>query len=207
METLTTPLPMIIPRNLVLEEMDGQPIYYRGYRDVLNGEKTIEEITGSSVFKSYLVSLLLSRLKLRLPKRMFFVLSNEAGLHLRRGTNLNNDIALIRRERLSNLFSDKYLDVAPDIAIEVDTKADFSEGMSESEYYKKKTQHLLDFGVQKVIWVNTKTQQIQIAERGQPAWTLTTWDADVAVVEGCLFNLNHLLTEDGAIGSNPVLAG
>ncbi len=188
-----------IPKALILEEIDGQPIFYRGYRDVLNGEKTIEEIMGSSIFQAYLVNLIATYLAIHLPKRVFWVLSNEAGLHLRRGTNLNNDIALIRRERLTNLFSDKYMDVAPDIAIEVDTKADFSEGMSESEYYKKKTQHLLDFGVEKVIWVNTKTRQVQIAERGKPTWSLTTWDAEIPVAEDCSFVLNQLLEEDGAM--------
>ncbi|MCY7351789.1 MAG: Uma2 family endonuclease [Cytophagaceae bacterium] len=190
---------LMIPKMLVLEEMDGQPIYYRGYRDVLNGEKTIEEIMGSSIYQAYLVNLIATYLTINLPKRKFWVLSNEAGLHLRRGNNLNNDIALIRRERMPNLFSDQYLDVPPDIAIEVDTKADFSEGMSESEYYQKKTRKLLDFGVEKVIWIYTKNQQIQIAERSNPTWHLTNWAGEVAVTEGCSFILNTLLADDGAI--------
>lgn len=199
METATAPAPVEIPKALILEEIDGQPIYYRGYRDVLRGEKTLEEIMGSSIFQAYLVGVLVGFLRNHLPQRLFWVLSNEAGLHLRRGSNLNNDIALIRRERLTDLFSDKYLDVAPDIAIEVDTKADFSEGMSEVEYYKNKTQSLLDFGVGKVIWVITKTRQIQIAGRGHANWLLTNWDSDVAVTEGCSFALNQLLADDGAI--------
>lgn len=198
MEKLTAQsFPVAIPKALIWEEMDGQPIYYRGYRDVLNGEKTIEEITGSGVFKSYLVALLLSALNGKLPRRNYFVLSNEAGLHLRRGNNLNNDIALIRRERMPNLFSDQYLDVAPDIAIEIDTKADFSEGMSESEYYQKKTRKLLDFGVEKVIWIYTKTRQIQVAERNSPNWLLMDWELEVPVAEGCSFVLTRLLEEDG----------
>lgn len=199
METATAPAPVEILKALILEEIDGQPIYYRGYRDVLSGEKTPEEIMGSSIFQAYLVNLIATYLTVHLPKRTFWVLSNEAGLHLRRGTNLNNDIALIRRERLPDLFSDKYMDVAPNISVEVDTKADFSEGMSEVEYYKNKTQQLLDFGVEKVIWVISKTRQIQIAERGQATWFLTTWDAPVEVAEGCTFTLNQLLADDGAI--------
>jgi len=189
--------PAAIPKALVWEEMDGQPIYYRGYRDVLSGHKTIEEIMGSSIYQAYLVGLLVTHLNLTLPKRKFYVLSNEAGLHLRRGNTLNNDIALIRRERMPNLFSDQYLDVPPDIAIEVDTKADFSEGMSESEYYQKKTRKLLDFGVEKVIWIYTKTRQIQVAERRIPTWQLTNWDEEVPVTEGCSFVLNRLLEDDG----------
>lgn len=199
MEAVIPTATVEIPKALILEEIDGRPIYYRGYRDVLNGEKTIEEIMGSSIFQAYLVSVLVDFLRNHLPRKLFWVLSNEAGLHLRRGTNLNNDIALIRRDRLPDLFSDKYMDVAPDISVEVDTKADFSEGMSEVEYYKNKTQQLLDFGVEKVIWVISKTRQIQIAERGQATWFLTTWDAPVEVTAGCAFTLNQLLADDGAI--------
>jgi len=198
METITAQFPpAAIPKALIWEEMDGQPIYYRGYRDVLNGHKTIEEIMGSSIYQAYLVNLIATYLTIHLPKRKFFVLSNEAGLHLRRGNNLNNDIALIRRERMPNLFSDQYLDVPPDIAIEIDTKADFSEGMSESEYYQKKTRKLLDFGVEKVIWIYTKTRQIQVAERNSPNWLLMDWESEVHVAEGCSFVLTRLLEDDG----------
>ncbi len=45
---LHTKRPTAIPESLVYERLDGQPIYYQGYRDVMAGRKTIEEIIGSS---------------------------------------------------------------------------------------------------------------------------------------------------------------
>lgn len=37
-----------IPSNLIREKLRGKPLHYRGYKDVLNGTKQIEEITDSS---------------------------------------------------------------------------------------------------------------------------------------------------------------
>ena len=33
-----------IPSALIYEEWNGTPIYYKGYKDVLTGKKTIEEM-------------------------------------------------------------------------------------------------------------------------------------------------------------------
>ena len=35
-----------VPRHLIYEIMDGKPIYYKGYWDVLSGKKTASEIMG-----------------------------------------------------------------------------------------------------------------------------------------------------------------
>ncbi|UFH56515.1 hypothetical protein [Spirosoma sp. KNUC1025] len=37
-----------IPPALIYEMWKGKPVYYRGYRDVLAGKKTIEEIKSCS---------------------------------------------------------------------------------------------------------------------------------------------------------------
>lgn len=45
-----------IPDSLVYEEIDGQPIYYRGYREVLSGHKKLEDIVGCSDVQGLIVS-------------------------------------------------------------------------------------------------------------------------------------------------------
>ncbi len=45
-----------IPDALVYEEMDGKPIYYRGYRDVLAKQKKPEEIMGCSDVQGVIIS-------------------------------------------------------------------------------------------------------------------------------------------------------
>lgn len=37
-----------VPEYLIYEIMDGKPIHYKGYREVLAGTKTVGEIMGSS---------------------------------------------------------------------------------------------------------------------------------------------------------------
>ena len=41
-----------VPEALVYEVVDGKPIYYKGYKDVLNKTKTFEEITMESQLQS-----------------------------------------------------------------------------------------------------------------------------------------------------------
>ena len=40
-----------IPKSLIYEEYDGKPMYYRGYKDVLNQLKTTEEIMAKVIPK------------------------------------------------------------------------------------------------------------------------------------------------------------
>ena len=44
-----------IPDFLIREVMDGQPLYYRGYRDVLRKLKTIEDIMPCSTLQATIV--------------------------------------------------------------------------------------------------------------------------------------------------------
>ncbi len=46
-----------IPPALIYEMWQGKPVYYRGYRDVLAGKKTIEEVMSCSDLQGVLVSL------------------------------------------------------------------------------------------------------------------------------------------------------
>ena len=49
----------MIPKALIYEEIDGKPIYYRGYQDVLNKKNTPEGIMGSSSLQVKLAQLIL----------------------------------------------------------------------------------------------------------------------------------------------------
>ena len=46
-ETYVSPLmtaEAVVPKALIYEMVEGQPIYYRGWQSVLRGEKTIEQV-------------------------------------------------------------------------------------------------------------------------------------------------------------------
>lgn len=125
-----------IPEYLVYEVLDGKPIPYRGFQAVLHKEKTLEDIMGSSGLQSFIVSEILRILFKSISEHQYVIFTNEAGLHLSKKNNLYADIgiyevAVLKPETLTN----KYLQIAPKIAIEVDTKADMSQFSNPVDYY------------------------------------------------------------------------
>jgi len=72
-----------IPKSLIYEMVDGVPIYYKGYKDYLNGIKNLDEIMGSSLLQSALAGLIVARLNMLLTQhygQKYLVLTNELGI-------------------------------------------------------------------------------------------------------------------------------
>ncbi|MBN8823015.1 MULTISPECIES: Uma2 family endonuclease [unclassified Spirosoma] len=184
-----------IPESLIYEIMDGKPIYRKGYRDVLSGKKTREEIRGASTLQSVIVSYLVILIGKFIDDDAYFVLTGEPGVHLDHRNNLANDIAIYDQTVLTpDKISKKYATVPPQIAIEVDIEADTAE-MTENGYIYKKTRKLFEFGVQKIIWVLTDPQVVLIAT---PDRTETVnWDRDIEIMDGHVFNIGAYLTKKG----------
>lgn len=187
-----------VPAALIYEEIDGVPYYYRGYRAVLSRQKTKEDIMGASALQSAVVSLLIHILYKYLPFDDYLIATNEPGLHIATGNNLSNDIAVFDQASLPIPLDDKYFSVPPKIVVEVDVKIELPTNVSETEYVYDKTQKMLDFGVEKVIWILTRTRKTLIAEPNKH-WILTDWDDKVEVLPGCNFQLNPLLRSKGVI--------
>ena len=187
-----------VPASLVYEEINGISFYYRGYRSVLSRQKTKEDIIGASALQSAVVSLLIHILYKYLPFDDYLIATNEPGLHIATGNNLSNDIAVFSQSSLPTPLDDKYFAVPPKVVIEVDVKIDLPANLSETEYVYDKTQKMLDFGVEKVIWILTKTRRTLIAEPNK-RWILTDWDDTVEVMPGCSFELNPLLRSKNVI--------
>ncbi|MFN3851281.1 MAG: Uma2 family endonuclease [Spirosomataceae bacterium] len=184
-----------IPSYLIYEVMDGKPIYYKGYKEVLSGEKTIDEIMPSSFFQSLIVMAISYFLKSKTGKK-FYVLSNEIGVSVAKKDSFANDIALFAKSEIANPQSEKYANIPPRVVIEVDTKADMGKFESPDEYFYRKTQKMLDFGVEKVIWVMTGTRKIMIAENQKP-WLIVDWNVEIDVMDDIKFTLTDLLKEEG----------
>jgi hypothetical protein len=89
----------------------------------------------------------------------------------------------------------KYANVPAKVVLEVDVKIDDTK-TSDWDYVKRKTQKLLDFGTEKVVWVFTKTQKVIVATaNGQ--WLTYNWNNDLEIVDGILFNIGDYLKEEG----------
>ena len=57
-----------IPERLIYEMVADKPIYYKGYKEYLKGEKQIEELTGSSYLQSLIITKLVFQKRIRLGK-------------------------------------------------------------------------------------------------------------------------------------------
>jgi len=184
-----------IPKYLIYEMRKGSPIYYRDYDKVLSGEKTLEEVMGSSELQAIFVSILLSWLYSKLNKKRYLIATNEVGFKFAPRSWYNLDIAIIQKEKLKKL-SNKYLTVAPKVIIEIDTKADLRKFENPQDYFHRKTQDLLDSGVEKVIWIFTKDKKVWVAEKNK-RWIITNWDDTIYVIDDLTLNIEDLLKKEG----------
>lgn len=182
-----------IPDALIYEIIDGQPIHYKGYRDVVSGQKTFGEIMGSSTLQAHIVTYLIMLLGRNLDEEKFHVLASEAGMHLNDRNNLAGDVLIFDNTVLPYEALDvHYAQVPPKVAIEVDIFADPYD-MATDAYIFKKTQKLLDFGVEKVIWITTGAKKVTTATANVD-WQTADWNKDIEILEGITFNVGaHLL--------------
>ena len=191
------PTVQTIPESLVYEITDQGPIYYKGYEEYLDGTKTLEEIMGSSILQSFVVTDLVYSLISGISKE-YKVLSSKLGIQLAKGKHRSADIAIVRRDQITKVKDKrKYLGFPPEAVIEVDIKADLKtvEGMPDSlGYINEKTEELFRFGVKKVIWVLTDTEKVIVAEAGH-AWMFIDWHEDIPVIEDCRVNVKAIVDE------------
>ncbi len=186
-----------IPNALIYEVLNGRPLYYRGYKDVINGTRKPEEIVGSSSLQAILVSLIYGHMLNNRDKKKYLPVTNEAGVHLDLNDNLSCDVAIFEKGTFD--ITTKYFDIAPKIVIEVDVKIDLTDfdGI-DYNYVAEKTQKLFDFGVEKVFWVFSKTRRLFVALPNQD-WIFTNWSNDVPIMDGCVLNVKNLLDEEGIV--------
>ena len=180
---------VLIPEALIYEMVEGKPIYYRGWQDVLKGKKTVEQIMASSLMQSYLVSEINVATHIALRKK-YILGTNEAGLKFKKGDWRAADICLWTKTSLKGTpLHDHYSQIIPEIVIEVDTKADL---LTNPNYYFDKTKHLHKNGVRRVLWIFTSSEQVMIAVKGEN-WTVQDWSESVEVADGFMLNVKELI--------------
>lgn len=184
-----------VPSYLIYEELGGEALPYRGYLDVLAGKKKIEEIMGSSSLQAVLVYIIGLFVGNHINRKKYLVASNESGLHIDSGANLANDIAIY--DKATTTLNNKYFETPPKLVIEVDIKVDLEESRwnNELEYVLAKSQKMLDFGVEKVIWISTQTKKIFVMSATE-RWYLVNFDEDIPLIEDCVLNLAQLLRDE-----------
>jgi hypothetical protein len=185
-----------IPAYLIKEEFDGVPLYYKGYKEVLAGTKTFEEIMAAGGLHSILVTYLTLLLGTHLNKQLYRVLVGEVGSKFEKKKKATLDVAVFEKSKLPNKLINRHLiSVPPLIDIEVDVNIETPD-LTQDEVVQFRTQKLLDGGVEKVIWIFTLTQKIMVAEKDKD-WLTFDWDREVEIVDGISFNIPAYLEEEG----------
>ncbi len=179
---------------LVYEMDEGQPIYFHGFKEVLSGTKTQEQIMGSSILQSIIIKLVQEFFDDHFGKT-HKALSNEIGIQFKKQSWRNADIAVYSLKELSRnrkKISDKYASFPPEMVVEIDTKADFTPEASMTAFALRKTQQLLDFGLHQVIWIFTADEKFIHAQPGK-RWEIGNWNEDIEIKPGLALNIAGLL--------------
>lgn len=178
-----------VPAYLVYERMRGKPIYYKNYQKILNNQANFEDTMGSSGLQSLILSIVEDFIKDTFKKKYRLLLS-ELGLHLNHKENYSADIAGYARQKVTAqmLAQPNYLTIPPSFIVEVDIKADISN--LNDIYFFDKTQDLLNWGVEEVLWIFTTSKKIISARNGQP-WLTYDWSDDLIFLDE-KFNLKTL---------------
>lgn len=184
-----------LPAHVVYEEIDGWALPYKGYKEVLAEKFKTEDIMGSSSLQSIIIYLLNGWLFNLLNRKKYVVATNESGLRIAKNTNFANDIAIYEREGLT--LNDKYFQVAPKVVVEIDVKIDLDDTPLERDldYMLAKTQKMLDFGTERVIWIQTKTKKILVSEANKP-WMMVNFTDDIELMPNIILNLAKLLSDE-----------
>lgn len=180
-----------IPSYLIYEMDDGKPIYYKGYFEVLTGEKDFEEIIANTSLHAWLKGELSYFIKKLLPFE-YVMTAGELGLQIEKLTSRIVNIAIFKKENF--VLSNKYSAQPPEIAIEIDTKADLNSTGAAIKYYQRKNKQLFEFGVKKIIWIFTEIQGVQVLEVEGEEQEFE-WSEDIPVMENVSFNLQQIMQQ------------
>lgn len=183
-----------IPSELIYEVMDGKPIYFAGYKDVLNGNKTIEEIRTTGKLQSLMLNAIQTHLWRTQSDKALTIMAGEIGIHISKKQNFSCDLVVFEDATLATLDINKqYFEVPPKIIVEVDLQVDPT-SVNLNQYILKKTSKLLQFGVEKMIWIFFDPPLVSVAT-AQGSWTIHKWDTPIEILDGCHVNLADLFRE------------
>lgn len=182
-----------VPSFLIREVLNGEPIYYKGYQDVLIGTKAFDEVMGDSAEKLAVIEYL-TRSFLSGPDRLHYrIITNDAGLMIDQNNDLSGDIQLFDAKAFpTKKEKSPFAVIPPSVHIEIDTHIE-SDNLTDEEYIQKKIKTLLNFGTTKVIWIFSDSKTVLIATKeGQK---VVDWWEDINLTPRFSFNLGTFLQE------------
>ena len=187
-----------IPFYLIRDMIGGEIYAYKGWQEVVNQTKTLEQIMGCSGLQSFILEYLQAILFTQIGRKKYRFFTNETGNHLAKNENPSFDLAIYERALLTpDKITTKYVDVPPKVVVEVDVKVD-TRLLSEMDFVHHKTQTLLNYKVEKVIWIFTKSKKVLIATPDED-WITMDWNRNIEFIDGVHFNIGKEIKNEGLI--------
>lgn len=174
---------------MVYEVVGGKPIYNKGYKDVLNKTKTLEEINLRTQLQPGLCAMLTASIGMATIDLDYQLASGKLGINISQNDKRGADLTIYKAENWE--WKPIFSNLPPEVVIEIDVQAEL-EGMTEMDYISTKIKDYIEFGVKKVIWIFTKQQLILVATAQLP-WLTYDWTAEIEVVEGVSFKLDDMI--------------
>lgn len=187
-----------IPARLVRETIDGISFYYKGYRQVLNNTKTLEDLMSDSGLQFFLKLYLYDLLRDHLDRKKYRVGAGELGFHADLKNNMGLDVVVFDKTILTpDKIDNKFVKVPPKLVIEIDVNVELPNRDSDlfQEYVLRKVVRLFESGVEKIVWVFTQSKNVCCAT---PDGNLRfySWDKDIDLLDGVRMNIaEHIATE------------
>lgn len=178
-----------IPEALIYEIVDGKPIYYKGYQDVLSGKLKQEDIMPESALQAWLMAQLTILLGSMLASKGVELMTGELGLLIGNKGKRGADIAFYLKDQI--ILSQHFLKIPPEVILEIDIQAEL-EDEDEMDYIAGKIADYHRFGVKKVIWIFTSIRKVTVADFGKP-WVTYDWNETIETLKGASFNLEKML--------------
>jgi hypothetical protein len=188
-----------IPEYLVRETIDGVAFYYKGYKEVLNKKKTLEDIMGDSGLQSIIKAYLMKLFAQHLDWDIYQPVCGEVGSHIDHRSNLALDVAIYDNSILTpDKITVKYIDVNPKIVIEIDVRVTLEDTSIDlfDPYIIAKAKKLMAFGTERIIWVFTRSNTIIVAKPGN-SWEVFQLNDDVLLLDGISMNIGQYLQSKG----------
>lgn len=184
-----------VPEVFIAEYLDGIPMYYKGYKKIINNPSQIEEIGGAGAIHSILLSYFIKLLAIKLDESKYWLMTGETGFKPEKKNHFNLDVAIYKKENLlPDAIGYEYINVAPELVIEIDTSVE-NDNVTKDEYIFGKTQRFLQFGTGKVVWVFSKTKLVMIAQPRIP-WQVHPWSTHLELLDDVRFNIDAYCQEN-----------
>ena len=184
-----------LPKDYVRDIISREVFPYKGWQIALKERKASEKIKARSVRQSTIFYFITVFFFKNISCKKYKFLGNEVGLKIDEDNFLCLGSTIYDRKKLprKNIEND-YLNTPPKIVFEVDVNVDTGKN-SEIIYVSRKIQALLDFGVERVIWIFGENEKILVADSNKD-WIITNWSTDIDVLDGHILNLQNLDLEE-----------